>query len=259
MRLFLGLLLFNMIFRSFMALTPYREWCAELEMESMPLGLPGIEERERLAREGGQTGRDVLSERIGKSFQSVGEYWKPWPTSQTRAKMNGLDDVGKFSLAWLATRGDFLGSLIHVRPKWMMFSPNAGKYDEVVRARLVYSDGSQDTVRTIAEPADILHHDSLRFLTEKQLQYSTRLYDDDEARRGWCNLLAHRHSHNEAGSSLKTIVLVVVRYDYPPPGTDVRVALAQLIVPLGQEKNPPFYEYDVGSRTGRKLKQASRN
>lgn len=259
MRLFLGLILFDMIFHSVAALWPYKEWCWDFEIATMPQGLPGPEERERLRRAGEEAGQNLLNERVMSSFDSLWEFWRPWPGPATRKRMEDAEDAAKVSVGWLTTRLDFLEHLIRQRQRWTMFSPNVSNHDDVVRARLVFADGSTETVRTIVEPADVLHYESFRFVTEKRLQCAVHVHQDEPYERlGLCNLLAHQRPHNAAGSPLKTIHLIVVRYNYPGPGEDVRAALEAQKVPLGQEQNEPFYEYDVSTRKGRELEQGER-
>jgi hypothetical protein len=258
MRLFLGFLLFDIIFRSFIALVPYNDWRKELEMRKLPLALPDPEEREDLARKTEDADHDLLTERTMRSFDSLWEFWKPWPSAESRKKMVTFADAGKFTLAWMSTRLDFLENLVHLQQNWTMFSPNVSNYDRVVRAQLAYEDGSEQSVRNESEPDDLLHYSSFRFLTEKRLQYTTRLGNDDDARRGYGNLLAHRYPRNEAGSPLKKVYLTLVLYDYPKPGEDARAAMEEQFVPLGKEKYAPFYVYDVATRKGRKLDKDSR-
>ncbi len=253
MRLFLGFLLFDTIFRSIAALTPYREWCKELNIRHYPYGLPDPEEREQLARKRADADHDLVTERVMQSFDSLWDYFKPWPEAQSRKKMYGPGDAGKFAYCWMTTRLGFCENLVFAPQRWTMFSPNVGSWDPVVRARLVYQDGTRESQRTIAEPSDLAHHDNWRFLSEKWLQVTTKLQSDDDSRRGYCNLLAHRHPRNEAGSPLVKIELIELRYDYPPPDEDARAFLDRQKVPLGKETIAPFYEYDVASRKGRKL------
>jgi hypothetical protein len=257
MRFFLGFVLFDMVFHSFAALVPYGSWCKEYEIAKMPRGLPDPELREELARASVEADHNLLTERVMSSFDSLWEYWRPWPGPESRKKMSDLEDVSKVAVAWTATRLDFIEHLFRVKQGWIMFSPNVGKYDEVYRARLVFADGSKETVRTIAEPADLVHFDSFRFGSEKWLISTwTRIGEGDEdSQRGFCNLLAHRRPRNEAGSALKIIYLVSVRYNYPKPGEDAREFMESQKVPLGEEKNAPFYEYDVTTRKGRKIKE----
>jgi hypothetical protein len=258
MRIFLGIILFDMIFHSFAALIPYKKWCEEYGMDTMPRGLPDPEEKEELRRATENANHDLLTERIMSSFDSLWEFWRPWPGAETRKKMVHLGDVGKVSIAWTATRLDFLEHLVRIRQTWSMFAPNVADDHDIVRARLVYADGSTTTIRSVGDPLNLLHYESFRFLGEKPLQATLRLNKDPEARLGFCNLLSHRHARNEAGSPLKTIYLMFVNYKYPEPGKDVRAALAVQQVPLGQEKIPPFFEYDVSTRKGRKIQESDR-
>src|SRR5262245_21511163 len=84
MRLFLGFVLFDMLFRSFMALVPHRDWGKEFGMSTMPRGLPAPQEREELARKRAEADHNLLTERVMSSFDSLWEFWRPWPGPETR-------------------------------------------------------------------------------------------------------------------------------------------------------------------------------
>ena len=253
MRIFLSVLLFDIIFRSFSALFPYLQWAEELEMARLPLRFPDPEERRELALENDNADPDAVTRRVMRTFDSLRDYWNPWPGASTRNRMAGGEDIARYAFTWLATRLAFLENLVRFEQQWTMFSPNVGTFDQLARARLIHADGSTATFRCPAEPADVLHFDGFRFLAEKRLQYSTKLERDGDARRGFCNLMANRHPRNAAGQPVTKVQLVVVRYAYPEPGADVRATLVKQIVPLGKERNPPFYEYDVATRRGRRL------
>src|SRR4051794_33361804 len=79
MRLFLGFILFDMVFHSFVILWPYKKWCDEYGVEKLPQGLPGPQTRAELARARADADHDLLTERVMSSFDSVWLFWKPWP------------------------------------------------------------------------------------------------------------------------------------------------------------------------------------
>src|SRR5262245_10308696 len=211
MRLFLGLLVFDMVFRSLSALVPYKDWCKDLQIARAPQALPAPRERQEL-RQRAQEGPDPVVERVWESADDVWRFWKPWPGPNTRPHLKTATDHGKFVFCWVATRLGFLGSLLRVPHRWTMVSPNVYQAEECVGPHPRHADGSTETISNVSEPASPVRYDSFRFLTEKRLQYLTRTLDDDEARLGYCNLLAHAHPVNEQASPLVTIWLVKVRY-----------------------------------------------
>ncbi len=257
MRIFLTILLTDIIGHSILALFPTREWSKEFSFETYPLELPHPELRQRLRDKESDRAIGPLAERYFDTLDSFWAYWKPWPDEDVRKKIKGKWDVAKFGVVWTYYHMSFFENLVYAPQKWTMFSPNVGKWDVCVRARLIYEDGSHVTVRTLAEPEDITHYESFRFATEKRLQYSTKLdrHGDIDARVGYCNLLAHRHAKNEAGSPLVKILLVEVRYDYPEPGEGSREDYEELNVPLGEETRAPFFEYDPRTRNYRRIHQ----
>src|SRR5436305_9698214 len=67
MRIFLGFLVFDMVFHSFAALTPADDWCKELGLRRFPDGLPSAEERRKLAE---KSSTQDAHARLGANLQS---------------------------------------------------------------------------------------------------------------------------------------------------------------------------------------------
>jgi hypothetical protein len=243
MRIFLTFIVFDMVFHSLAVLTPHKDWCKDLGMKEFPEPLPTVEEMRELADKTNEDGPDPVADRVLDSFDSLWEYFKPWPSSRTRKKIRSLDDAGKYTLCWLTTRLGFMEQLVRFEQRWTMFSPNVGKYDTAVRAKLVYADGSARFHRTEADPEDLTNYS--HWFKEKVLEYSTKLANDSDARLGYCNLLAHRYPKNEHGSPLVRIYLIKVRINYPPPDEeDIAGFMRRQNGPPGWEQKKPFYEYD---------------
>ncbi|HKB42281.1 MAG TPA: hypothetical protein VKD72_37990, partial [Gemmataceae bacterium] len=194
-----------------------------------------------------------VAERVWESADSVWTYFKPWPSEKTRRKLHGWTDSGKFAVCWLTTRLNFFNALVRFDQTWTMFSPNVGKWDHSIRVERVFQDGTREIVRNVAYPEDLTRYDSMRFITEKVLQYQTKLERDDDARLGYCNLIAHRRPANDRGSPLTTIFLYKRKVHYPEPGADAMETLRSQSGPGFWEGVKPFYEYDVKTRNGWKL------
>src|SRR5262249_9422849 len=159
---------------------------------------------------------------------------------------------GKFALCWLNTRLDFLECLAGIDQEWPMFSPNVSRGRRIARARLVFADGGEQIVRQTADPEDLTRY--AHWNQEKVLDYELHVNDDQEdATFGWCNLLAHRHPHNEQGSPLARILVFLVRYEYPPPDVDARAFLRAQTGPPPDQVAAPYYEYDARARRGKML------
>ena len=251
MRIFLFVLVFDMVFHSLTALTPYQRWCKELDIDTFPRRLPTPQEMEQLAERANPDNPNPVGERVMKSCDSVWDFLMPWPDSGSRKRIKTWDDGGRFTVCWLTTRLRFFEQLVRTPQGWTMFSPNAVRFDDVVRGRLVYEDGSTRVIRTSADPEDLTHHS--HWWAEKILQYEVKLDDDEDARMGWCNLIAHRYPAKSEGSKLLRIYLVRVRIHYPEPGADVAEFMRAQNGPPGWEDTPPFWEYDVQKHEGRKL------
>src|SRR3954453_9392642 len=109
MRIFLGFLVFDMVFHSFAALTPVDDWCKDLGMRRFPDPLPTAEERRKPA----EKTRDDKPDPV-----SVWDYFKPWPSQQTRRKIEGWGDRRRFAVCWLTTRLGFLNRLVRFDQGW---------------------------------------------------------------------------------------------------------------------------------------------
>jgi hypothetical protein len=275
MRLLIGFFLVHIIVQSIIsALCPYRDWADELDVPKFPKGLPDSEEREKILTEGVDDSPYPLTDRVMEAFDSVWAYHKPWPAPRAREALakraakrradyeegettiapwvGDLADGGRFVVAWVGTRLLFQEKLTGYDQSWRMFSPNVGKRETLVRARLVYEDGSTRAVHSPADPEDLTCYRSMRFCSEKTLQYSTKLERDGERRIGYCNLVSHRYPTN-GGSRLVKVQLIKIRYRYPAPGDDAYEALSEQTGPPGWEKEAPFYEYNVQTRKGKRL------
>lgn len=243
MRFFLSLLLLDMTLRSFAALVPWRDWADELKVQRSPRRLPTHEERVQLSTQA--PGNAPVVNRMRESFEDMRSYWNPWPKSESIERMEKWYDPPRYAACWATSRLGFLEMLWHAPQGWSMFSPNVGKWDEVIRVRLHYADGDMKVVRMRAEPTSLTSYGEFRFFSEKHLQYSTRVDTDADARLGLCNLMIHRHQVNAAGSPLVRLELVKVRFDYPPPGEETKAFLARQETPLGAEQSAAYFVFDV--------------
>jgi hypothetical protein len=277
MRCLLAFLLTHIVGHSIISLLPYRDWADDLDLDTRPRRLPTWEERQELSASASADNPDPVTERVMVSCDSVWEFFRPWPSAEVRktltkraaerrevegegeggrpAWVGDWNDRGKFVVSWVGTRLRFQERVLGFDQSWTMFSPNVGKGDWVVRSRLLYADGTDLVVHSLADPEDLTRYRTLRLLSEKVLQYSLKMHKDGDRRLGYCNLLAHRHPANGDGSPLVTIHLIQVGYDYPSPGEDIAAELAAQNGPPDWEKTDPFFEYDVRSRKGRDLKK----
>jgi hypothetical protein len=258
MRLLLALLLFDMAFRSLCVLVPWRRWMRELEMRGMPQDrLPTQAERAELEGKRAADNPRPVFDRVMLSADAVWEYLRPWPDATVRPKITSWPDAGKWAVCWVNSHLEFAENLVGIRQSWPMFSPNAAREAYVTRARLIYEGGGTRVVRHHGDPEDLNRYS--HWHQEKVLDYELRAENDDEdVCAGYCNLLAHRHAHNDAGAALKTIRLYAVRIDLPPPGTDPHAFYLEQMErtrdePRGEQVRDDFYEYDVARRSGKLL------
>src|SRR5262245_15088387 len=85
MRIFLGFLLFDIVFHSFAVLTPYQDWCEKLGIETKPKkGLPTPEELRELELAASDTNPAPVEDRVWEAFDSAWDFFKPWPSANTR-------------------------------------------------------------------------------------------------------------------------------------------------------------------------------
>lgn len=255
MRLLLFLLVFDMIVRGFGVLLPIRAWREELDLDRQPRRLPTRAEARALLAKDATPYAESLTEDVLRSLDSVWNFCKPWPERDVRARIAEADPWrrgGTFVLCWLNTRLEFLENLAGIDQEWPMFSPSVSKWRWIARARLVFADGSQQTVRQTADPADLTRY--AHWNQEKVLDYELHVANDDEtATFGWCNLLAHRHPRSGRGDALARIEVFMVKYDFPPPDADARAFLRAQTGPPADQVRPPYYEYDAAARQGKML------
>lgn len=164
----------------------------------------------------------------------------------------------KYSLAWAITRCQWCEAILNIDQEWPMFSPNVGRKKYPARARLIYADGSETTVRQRSDPEDLTAY--FRWGPGKYLGYDRGISDDSGNRwyacPGWCNFLSHQYPTNAAGARLKEIKLYQVRYDFPPPEVDARVFLTELMektrdhTTVSDKVYTTFYTYDPVTKTG---------
>ena len=251
MRLFLGLLLFDIVFRSFSIMIPWAEWAQELEITTRPRRLPTRAEFAEMREKADEDELDPVVDDLSRVADSMWEYWRPWPEPSARRKIRTWGDGGRWTLVWITSRLEVAENILGINEEWPMFSPNVGKIRRVVRARLTYADGSVRTVRSRGDPEDLTHYS--HWFKEKVLDHELKLREgrgnaDDDW--GYCNLLRHRHPTSDGGSPLAKIDLFLVRYDLPPPGVDAREWLAEQSGPPADRVQPDFYTFDAKTNKG---------
>jgi hypothetical protein len=252
LRVFLFLVVFDMIYHSLAALLPYKDLCKELDMPAFPKALPTRAEMRELAAKGSPGTTDPVGERLMETADSLWEYFRPWPSAATRKKMSGVGDGLKFAYCWLSSRVGFFEQLVRFEQRWTMFSPNVVTDDFLARAKLVYRDGSVAFRRTSADPEDLTRY--AHWFKEKVLEYETKLDYDPEARLGWCNLLAHRYPRSPGGAPLDKIYLIRVKVLYPAPDEeDIEGFMRRQSEDTAWKKKAPFWEYEVATRKGKRL------
>jgi hypothetical protein len=209
LRLVIGFVLFEMTFQSLTVLVPWEKWAEELGVDDLPKTMPP---------------RQEFSAKAGESMRSLSEYLVPWPSAEVQPRLTTWEARGKFAFVWLATRLDFYENLVGLDEHWTMFSPGVSNAKTISRARLIFADGSEQLVRPAMDPVDLTHFE--HWFEGKVIAHEMKVRDERyRPCLGWCNLLAHRYGHNEAGSPLWRIVLYEVRYNYPPPGADAQAFL----------------------------------
>ncbi len=270
MRIFLGLLLFDMTFRSFSILYPWTSWAKELEMPVLPTRFPTAAERQRLAEQTTPEDPQPVRTRNLQTLTSLRDYLAPWPTPQTRQHLDGPSAWGKYGLTWLASRLGLFERVIGFDNRWFMFSPTVSDENAFPRARLFYADGSEQIERIHGDPIDL---NAYSHWNEDKIVNYERVITPEAGREdecfGWCNWLAPRRARNGSGSPLVKVRLFMVTYHLAPPRVDPRVWYERqmLLTPdhvppgtTGPDKeskwqtDPDFYEFDVAQHKGRSLK-----
>jgi len=194
-------------------------WRDDLDMYSVPLPLPGANEREAIAQRR-DTRYESLSSRLLATGASVLRFANPLPPAKTRRRLTNAEAWLKYAIVWLHTRLEFGGRLIGVDQRWTMFSPTLGTTRTVIRSVLTYADGVQVSVRSRAEPDDLAAF--IRPFAQRRLQHDLNLAQLDDVRLNWCRALARERSTNPTGARLQTIALYEVRYRLAAPDVDAK-------------------------------------
>lgn len=245
MRIFLGFMLFDMIVRSTVTLTPFDDdWRKDLDMVKYPTRLPTPSDVNKIVA-GKDAKYGTVRERYWDSATSVLEYASPIPTDKTRKKLEGVSDYAKYVTVWVGTRLSFFGALSGVDQNWPMFSPNVRRSRVVPRAKLIFEDGSSEQLWLLGEPWDLTSYS--RWLIKRPLQIDLRLYEDYDARLGVSRHLAQRFPYSHLGSPLKKIEFYRVYYRLPKPDED---AYAVLVRQNRKKLTEPFWRYNVDTRKG---------
>ncbi len=219
MRLFLTLFLAAITYRCFGILLPMKEWKNKYEMRTYPTRLSSLPELAKKARKAGPNDPNPIVEDYMISADSIWDYWKPWPSKETRPQIKSWADGAKVTACWFDGRLAFLEHLAGIDEGWPMFSPKLSNVNYHTRARLLYEDDTELVVRQAVEPEDYRHY--THWMMDRVSNYETGADEGDEERCfGYCNLLRHRYEHNAAGAQLVTIVLFQVKVYYPEPGVD---------------------------------------
>ncbi len=250
MRIFLGLFVFCMVFRSLAALSDYPDWLDKLKMRRFPKPLPTWTEIEN--EEAAKT-----RQRASEACTSFCEYWKPWPDEKTSERIESWSDGGKFIVAWLGSRMELLENTLGLRQEWTMFSPSIATSRTMSRARLEYEDGSLQVVRLASDPAEPTNF-THSFSTYRKMSYETTILDDSGMRQGYCNYLRHRFAENESGSPLRAIYIYEIKYRCPAPGEDAWSVWNTQAGPPEWQKKGPSYAFDERTGELRKLSDDER-
>ncbi len=259
MRLFLAYFLFDMFSRSLIMLTPAEDdWIDELGMKTKPMALPSREELKQIDEGSHPDSYTSRADRWRASGKSAARYFLPYPTDNTLDKMRAADGlervgmVGKYAMVWLSSRMGFVGRMVGVDQDWPMFSPNVGRDDTVARLKLIYDDGSEVEHRLVCDPVDLTAYS--HWFEEKRLQTACKVHRDYDTRLGYCHMVAHHYARHENGAKLVRILVFKCTYNYPSANDDEQEWLAEQTGPPPSQIDPPFWEYDVATRTGRRLR-----
>jgi hypothetical protein len=249
MRIFLFLILFDMVFHSLAVLSPYTQWCGELGVRRLPYRLPTAAEVAELTKKGGPANPDPVADRVYASLHSVWSFFKPWPDQATRRKLTNWPDHGAYLLCWVASRLDFCEHVLGIRQDWSMFSPTVVLDQARSRARLVFADGSTEELRLpVSDTEDPSHYS--RWFADRVNNYEVEVGPrDKEACLGFCNRVAYLHRANAKGNPLVRIELFQVTYRLPSPDEpDPAGFLRRQKGPPANQRSKAFFAADVKAR-----------
>jgi hypothetical protein len=213
--------LFHMFFRSTDILYPWRDWLKAYKINRMPRPLPTRAELAAIREQADGSCEPVLQEFMACGASLI-PYWDPRPSAETHPLLTTNSDWIRYGLGWTASRLQWCECILSIDQEWPMFSPGVPRRRWPVRARLLFADGTETTVRQRSDPEDLTCY--LRWDQGKNLGYDRFVSCDHIMRRhacpGWCNFLAHRHPVSFNGSPLREIRLYHVTYHFVPPNED---------------------------------------
>lgn len=246
MRIFLLLFLFDMFARDVLTLTPCDGWQEEFDVATYPQALPTVAECGQLMD--GSDGGQRLAGRFGECLQSAARHLTPWPTAAERERIDSPAAAGRYAGAWIAARCRFVGKVVGIDHGWPMFSPSVARTDTVARMKLIYADGTSEVYHSWCDPPDLTHYS--RWWHKRPLHVAARLHSHETARLGFSNWLVHHRGANDAGSPLVRIDYYKIEFEYTPPDADAAAYLAEQTAARADLVEPPFWSYDVATKTG---------
>jgi hypothetical protein len=247
MRLFLSVIVFDMVFQSIAGAIDVTDWRKQLHVQAYPVRLPTSDEVEEFARDESPADPHPVADLYLDTLDSVWDYFKPWPDPKVRGHIHDWRDCTWYAACWLSTRLRFGEHLLGFQQGWPMFSPTV-KHDKTKpRARLVYADGGCRVVRLAAsDPPDLTHYS--RWFVDRVNNYEMDVEPKDRvACLGYCNLLAHRHP-TRAGQPLVRVELFLVRYYFPEPDEDAAEVFRRQKGPPRRQWLRPFLRVNVTTR-----------
>src|SRR4051794_5677794 len=96
MRLFLGVMLFFIVYRPLCILFPWHTWADQLEMQTWPRRLPTPSERAKLAAQASEERPFPVTDRVLETLDSLRDFFTPWPSPDTRKEIRAARDYASF-------------------------------------------------------------------------------------------------------------------------------------------------------------------
>jgi hypothetical protein len=244
MRLFLSVLVFDIVFQSFAAALHITDWRERLKVKRYPLRLPTWDEIDQLKEDESPANPHPVADRLLDTFDAAWDFFKPWPDRKSRRRLDDWEDCTRYSVCWLSTRLQFCEHLLGFQQGWPMFSPTVNHDKTKPRARLIYADGSRRVVRLEAsDPPDLTHYS--RWFVDRVNNYEMDVEKTDTLGcLGFCNLLAHRH-RTRGGQPLVRIEIFLVRYYFPEPDQDAATVFREQSGPPRRQWRRPFLRVEV--------------
>ena len=139
--------LFSLTYRCLAILFPMSDWCRAYAIQELPPPPPSGAQRIALREKASSEQPFPVATAYLQTARSLGQFLLPWPSPETRKRVQTPGDAGKCTACWLYGRVLFLEHVCGLNEYWPLYAPSVDTYIINTRARLCFGDGSDIVLR----------------------------------------------------------------------------------------------------------------